>query len=455
MEGAARNTRRQIARVGQVALLLSACATIQDPPGGPPDFDPPFIVSVTPDSGAVVADFDDDVQVRFNEVIDERSGSGLENLVLLSPRPEELNVSWKRSRITIKPKDGWQANIVYQLTLLPGFADLRNNRLDSTKTVVFSTGGEIPDTRITGTVLDWEQGGAAPGALVEAIRQPDSLVFMSSADSVGDFEIRYLHPGTYLLSATVDQNDNRMRDYREVFDSVTVQLDSSLSHVMWAFAHDTVGPRISEVTDLDSVTIQVEFTQKLVPGEPDDTVVKVFALPDTTLVETVAIWNQPTYDSVRTEEAVADSIRQAAVADSMAALEAEADTAGAAGADTARAPAADTLGAAADSIVEGLLQVVDSAGQIMEDSAAVTITEAGDTLMVAAAADTSRVLELLSERPELSSTWFVRLAASMVPGARYFVTAVAENVSGAIAESENLLILPEPVDTTEVPADTT
>ena len=75
--------------------------------------------------------------------------------------------------------------------------------------------------------------------------------------------------------------------------------------------------------------------------------------------------------------------------------------------------------------------------------------------MVAAAADTSRVLELLSERPELSSSWFVRLAASMVPGARYFVTAVAENVSGAIAESQNLLILPEPVDTTEVPADTT
>jgi hypothetical protein len=360
------------------------------------------------------------------------------------------------------------------LTLLAGFADLRNNRLDTAKTVVFSTGGDIPDTRISGTVLDWEQGSAAARALVEAIRQPDSLVFLTSADSVGDFELLYLHPGTYLLSATVDQNNNRQRDYREVFDSVRVNLDSSLSHVIWAFAHDTVGPRISEVTDLDSVTIKVDFAQKLVPGEPDDSVIKVYALPDTTLLETVAVWNQLTYDSVRQEEAVRDSIRQAAAADSIAAAVADSvaavadsiaaadTTAGEAGGagevgDTMAAEAGDTTagGAQADSIVEGLLQVVDSAAQVMEDSAAVNITEAGDTVMVAAAADTSQAELLLAERPQLSASWYVRLAESMIPGARYFITAVAENLSGAVAESQNLLILPEPVDTTQVPADTT
>ena len=449
MERAARDTRRKIARVGQVALLLAACATIQEPPGGPPDFDPPIILAVTPDSGAVVEDFDDEVNVQFNEVIDERSGSGLQSLVLLSPRPEELEVSWKRSRITIKPKDGWENDIVYQLTLLPGFSDLRNNRLDSTKTIVFSTGGDIPDTRITGTVIDWEQGAAARDALIEAIRQPDSLVFVASADSLGDFEIRYLHPGTYLLSATVDQNNNRQRDYREVFDSVTVSLDSSSSHVLWAFVHDTLGPRISEITDLDSVTIKVDFLQKLVPGEPDDSVIKVYALPDTTLLETVAVWNQLTYDSVRQEEAVRDSIRQAAVADSIAAAvadsiaEAETDSLGAAAGDSAGVGEQEeegVEGAVADSIVERLLEVVDSAGLAMEDTTA---------------ADSSQAMMLLSERPELSESWYVRLAASTVPGARYLVMAIAENLSGAVAESQGLLILPEPVDTTQVPADTT
>ena len=95
--------------------------------------------------------------------------------------------------------------------------------------------------------------------------------------------------------------------------------------------------------------------------------------------------------------------------------------------------------AVADSIIGELLVVEDSA-QIANDSAA---------------ADTSHITMLLSERPELSASWYVRLASGMMPGARYFLMAVAENLSGAIAESQGLLILPEPVDTTLVPADTT
>jgi hypothetical protein len=457
VDRAARDTRRKVARFGPVALLLAACATIQDPPGGPPDFDAPIIVSITPDSGAVVAGLENALDVRFNEVIDERSGSGLENLVILSPRPEELDVSWKRTRFTVKPKGGWRENVIYHLSLLPGIQDLRSNRLDSGRTIVFSTGGEIPDTRIGGTAIDWDAGRAAERALIEAVLMPDSLVYVVTADSVGDFEIRHLTPGSYLLSATVDQNNNGIRDYREFFDSATVRLDSSVSHVLWAFAHDTVGPRITELSDVDSITIKIDFSQKLVTAEPHDSVVQVYAMPDTTLIETVAVWNQVTYDSVRTVEAVEDSIRQAAVADSIRAAEAAADSAaaaadtiGVAAEDTAGAAVADTTaaeGAAAaevaevvDSLSEELLQVVDSADQVMADSVP---------------ADTSQAELLLLERPQLSISWYVRLAVGLVPGARYLVSAVAENLTGAVAESQGLLIIPEPVDTTQVSADTT
>ncbi len=467
MERAARCARIQVANIGLLAALMGGCATIQEPPGGPPDFDAPFILSVTPDSGSVVEDFGDAVEVQFNEVIDERSGSGLESLVRLSPRPEELRVSWKRTRIAVEPRGGWRDSLVYQLTLLPGFADLRNNRLDSGRTVVFSTGGEIPETRIDGTVIDWESGSAARRALVEAVRMPDSLVFFVTADSVGDFEIKHLRPGPYLLFATVDENSNGRREYRESFDSATVQLDSSASHVLWAFAHDTVGPRISEVSETDSITIKVDFDQKLAPGEPHDTAVTVFSLPDTTLLETVSVWSETTYDSVRAEEAIQDSIRQAAIADSiLAAEEAAADSAAAEVGDTAAVleaeppPAADTAevpeagaGAAdtvaaegqeaavgADSILGELFQVADSTARAPEDSAA---------------ADTSRATMLLSQRPELSETWYVRMASSLVPGERYLINAVAENVSGALAESQGLLILPERADTAETSNDST
>lgn len=464
MERAARCARIQVANIGLLAALAGGCATIQEPPGGPPDFDAPFILSVTPDSGSVVEDFGDAVEVQFNEVIDERSGSGLESLVRLSPRHEELRVSWKRSRIAVEPRGGWRDSIVYQLTLLPGFADLRNNRLDSGRTVVFSTGRAIPDTRIEGTVIDWKSGSAGRRALVEAVRMPDSLVFFVTADSVGDFEIKHLAPGSYMLFGTMDENSNGLREYRESFDSATVQLDSSASQVLWAFTHDTTGPSISEVSETDSITIKVDFDQKVAPGEPHDTAVTVFSLPDTTLLETVSVWDAVTYDSVLAEEAIQDSIRQAAIADSI--LAAEQAAADSAAADTAAVleaeppPAADTVevpeaearevdtvaaerpetAVEADSILEELFEVVDSSGQAPEDSAA---------------ADTSRAVKLLSQRPELSETWYVRMASSLVPGERYLINAVAENVSGAIAESQGLLILPERADTAEVSNDST
>ncbi len=449
MERAARSSRRQAACAGLLAACLGACAAMQEPPGGPPDFDAPIILAITPDSGAVAEGFDDAVEIEFSEVLNERS---VENLILLSPRPEELDVSWKRSRVTVQPKGGWRENVIYHLTLLPGFTDLRNNRLDSGRTVIFSTGGEIPNTSISGTIIDWESGKSAPRALIEAVLLPDSLVYTASADSIGDFEISLLPPGSYLIVATVDQNNNRLRDPREFFDSVFVQLDSTVTQVLWTVAHDTVGPRISEISDLDSVTIKIDFGQKLAPGEPPDDAVTVYALPDTTLVDVVSIWNQVVYDSVHLVEAAEDSVRRAAaaeaVADSLRAAEqAAADSA--AVADTlGGAEVADTVeveeqeaepAAVADSIIGELLVVEDSA-QMADDSAA---------------ADTSHITLLLSERPELSASWYVRLASGMIPGARYFLMAVAENLSGAIAESQGLLILPEPVDTTLVPADTT
>ncbi|MDH5551651.1 MAG: Ig-like domain-containing protein, partial [Gemmatimonadota bacterium] len=177
MARAARNARRQAARLGLLtAWALAACAVMQDPPGGPPDFAPPTIVAIAPDSGSVAPQFDGRLRFQFDEVINEQSGGGLAKLIELSPRTPELDVSWKRTAIEVKPASGWRANAVYRVVLLPGVADLRNNRMEAGRTVVFSTGGEIPATRLTGVVLDWENGRVGQRALVEAVLLPDSLV---------------------------------------------------------------------------------------------------------------------------------------------------------------------------------------------------------------------------------------------------------------------------------------
>lgn len=392
MARAARDAYQQAARLGLLAALSTACAVVEAPPGGPPDFTPPVVVSLTPDSGAVVEGFTDPLVIRFDEVINERSGGGLDRLVLMSPRVKEVKVSWKRTAIAIKPEDGWQPNLVYHVSLLPGVADLRNNRLTEGRTIIFSTGGPIPDTRLSGTVLDWDNGRAGRGALIEAVLLPDSLVYFAQADSVGEFQLTALPQGTYLALASIDRNNDRERGRREAFDSLTMTLDSSVTTVFWTFLHDSVGAEIRQLTRIDSTTFRVDFDQKLAPGRPAPDAVQVWALPDTTLVALAAIWEKVTYDSVKAVEG-----------------EAVAKAAG------------DTLG------TEG------AGGAAGADTAV---------------ADTSKAAGLLAQRPSLSAVWIVRVAEPLTPGARYIVEARARNVSGVPARSRSLLVLPAPRDST-------
>ena len=54
-----------------VPLSLAACASASPPPGGPPDSEPPRLVKITPDTGAVSVR-PPKVVFRFDEVVSER-----------------------------------------------------------------------------------------------------------------------------------------------------------------------------------------------------------------------------------------------------------------------------------------------------------------------------------------------------------------------------------------------
>jgi len=398
--GAADCPGRQAARLGLLALA-AACAKSQEPPGGPPDFRPPTLLAVVPDSGTVQPGFRDAAEFRFDEVISEQSGGKLEDLVLVSPRPERVQVSWKRDRIEVRPRGGWRPGTVYQVRLLPGVADLRNNRLLAGHELIFSTGPDIPDTRVSGTVVNWPAARLAVRALVEAISgagTPDSLIYATQADSAGEFGLRALPPGDYLLVGTVDENSNRRRDRREAFDSVTIRLDSTHTRALWAFVQDTVGPQLRTATGLDSVTVRLEFSQHLRPGEPDSGAVSAVLLPDSTPVALDTVLLPAAYDSLRATEA--------AVRDSLAALAADS------------AARADTAAARPPGVRPPVRRPPDE---------------------TRARADTGRAARLLRERPPLTDAWVVRLVEPLLPGGRYVFLARVANANGAVADSRAVL----------------
>jgi hypothetical protein len=289
-----------------LALAIAACAKMEPPPGGPPDRTPPGLIATIPDSLAVLPDFSGDVEFLFNETVSEGGspnmglGTGdLEKLVILSPSERVPKVRWKRSRVTVRPADGWRPNTVYRVQLLPGVMDIRRNRTDSTRVVTFTTGAPLPTRHLTGQVWDWMTARPAPQALVVAVLLPDSLQYRMLADSAGKFDFGPLPSGDYLVYGAIDQNKNARLDRREAWDSLPMPQNRSAVPELWVFPHDSVGPRLSKAAVTDSLSASLTFTQPLdptqrfVPGS-----VRVLLLPDSVAVEVLSLLPKGEHDSL-------------------------------------------------------------------------------------------------------------------------------------------------------------
>jgi len=256
-------------RLIAVALLGLACASPGMPPGGPPDVAAPQLLSITPDSGSVGVR-PREIVFRFDEVVAERppSTTSLSDLFLISPRNGVPDASWHRDVVGVKPTRGWRPNTAYTVIMRKGLADIRGNVRNTGVTTFFSTGNTIPRTRITGNVFDWVSGSPGTGALVESFVPPDSVhAYIAIADSNGTFLMEHMPPGRYTLRAYVDRNNNQGIDPSEPWDSTTISVTDSAKSDLVIFVHDTIPPRIRDVTATDSVTLRVGFDKPVDPTQ--------------------------------------------------------------------------------------------------------------------------------------------------------------------------------------------
>lgn len=304
--------------VPAVALLSLACAKIEPPPGGPPDFTPPSLMATRPESLAQLSKFSGEVEFRFDEVISEGGspsqglGTGdLEKLVILSPAVRFPRVHWRRTRITVEPGEGWKPNRVYRVQLLPGVTDLRRNRSKDGTVLTFTTGAPLPDRTLAGLVVDWSTNRPASQALVEALLEPDSLPYRTLTDSAGRFSFGPLPEGEYLVKGVIDENHDSRPGDREAFDSLRVTTTDTLTRVgeLWTFVHDTTAARIRTITVADSVSALVELNQFLDPRQRlAVSAASLLLLSDSTPIKVVSILPKPLDDSLNAKApSVADT----------------------------------------------------------------------------------------------------------------------------------------------------
>jgi len=352
-------------------------------------------------------------------------------------------VNWHRTRVSVKPKEGWKRR-VYRLEIMPGFTDLRRNRTDSAKVVLFSTGPEIGHARIGGIALKWLDQAVLVRALIEAVPLPDSVGYLTMADSGGQFNLTNLQPGHYIVYALADDNGDRRRGLREAYDSVQVTLDSTSNVALYTFPHDTVPPRPRAATNVDSVSVRVEFTQALDPAKVLDTThVRLLELPDSTPVPIAGILTQRAYDSLA---AAATAARQ------------KADSAAAAARDTTKRPAMvhDTAGRPnihprvppGTPVPPAPPPPPPPPPPSRREGPRAEPSRTAPKVYV----DSTLVKKLLAQRPIPSDKIVIRLVQRLRPDARYVVRIKgATNLIGRTGDGDIGFTVPKPVvrDTTQ------
>ncbi len=260
-------------------IILTACAQIEMPPGGPEDRVPPYVLEQRPDSMAVVPGWNEPVVFRFNERISEQ---GVEEAVMVSPRTSAVRVDRRSREIRVSLRGGWQPDQIYQVTLRPDIQDLFSNTITEPIQVVFSTGPEIPDTRLAGIVRDRISGEPEEDARVEAIRAADSLVYAVPSDSIGRFVFAHVPEGEYQIRAYPDRNINRRLDVFEQRDSanVTITAADTAEIQLSLVLPDSTAPVAGSATAPDRDRVDVEFDDYLDPQQEIASAAVTVAGPD-------------------------------------------------------------------------------------------------------------------------------------------------------------------------------
>lgn len=196
-----------------IGALLTACASIGRPQGGPRDTEPPKYVRSNPFPGEKNVNrtridiyFDENVQ------LDDPM-----NKIIVSPAQKMTPaITSGGKRVTVELRDTLVENTTYTIDFSDAINDLNEKNILDGFAIDFSTGDVIDSLRVSGIVLDARTLEPAQGILVGAYSNLSDTAFttlpferVSRTNQYGQFTIRNLKDTLYNVFALQDAN----RDY--------------------------------------------------------------------------------------------------------------------------------------------------------------------------------------------------------------------------------------------------
>lgn len=197
-----------------IIALLSACASIGRPEGGPRDEKPPVYLRSNPAPGTtqftgnkIEAYFDENI--KLEDVM---------NKVVVSPAQKLTpSINANGRKLSIELRDTLKENTTYTLDFSDAIRDLNEGNILDGFALDFATGDTIDSLRISGMVLQASNLEPAQGMLVGVYDNLEDsaittlpMLRIAKTNQLGQFTIRNLKPGNYNIFALNDMN----RDYK-------------------------------------------------------------------------------------------------------------------------------------------------------------------------------------------------------------------------------------------------
>ena len=194
-------------------LVLSGCANMIPPSGGPRDSIPPVLLNASPvDSTRNFSG--SKIIFTFNEFVELNN---IQENLIVSPVPAIQPIVESHLRtITVRIKDTLQPNTTYSLNFGKAIRDINEGNELKNFTYVFSTGNYFDSLELTGKVIVAETGKPDSTLIVLLHRSLDDSAivnerprYFTKVDSNGNYHFKNLPPGTFRLYALKDEGGSK------------------------------------------------------------------------------------------------------------------------------------------------------------------------------------------------------------------------------------------------------
>ena len=236
------------------ALLLYSCANIGRPEGGPRDMDPPIFTGSDPKPCALNVK-KNKIELEFNEIVTLKDQ---QTKVVVSPVQKENPVIRSGGRkVTVEFRDSMLPNTTYVIDFSNSIQDNNENNPLEDFSFAFSTGDSIDTLAVSGMVLHALTLEPQQGVIVGIHSCLDDSAFktlqferIARTNSLGQFTIRNIHPGSYRIYALNDLDRNYLFSRNEDM----------------AFLKEVIVPSSHQTTSMDTIFTQKNIIDTIMPG---------------------------------------------------------------------------------------------------------------------------------------------------------------------------------------------